>query len=445
MNTANFQRPVARLASGLLLALGGLALTVASAHAASPASPGFDVETATRLWLDTLQGPARARSDAYFEGGYWLPLWGTLIALAIDLVILRLRISAAIRDLAVHLVRRRSLAVALTALLYSLLGTALTLPWTIYTGYFREKQYGLMNMGFGGWLGEQAIEFAISLVLMTLLIVIVYAVIRRFPKTWWVLGTGVIALFMVFVMALSPVYVAPLFNTYTELPQGPVRERIVAMAKAHEIPAEHIYLFDASKQSKRISANVSGVGPTIRISLNDNLLNRSTPDEIAAVMGHEMGHYVLGHTWRNVIFITALAALMLFATSRIAPALLARFGKSWGVKELADPASLPVLSICLSVLSLLATPALNTLIRVDESEADAFGLDVAREPDGFASIAMKLSEYRKIEPGPVEEALFFDHPSGETRVRMAMQWKKDHVPDAKMVHPAPLPQTLGKE
>ena len=432
---------------GKTLGLAGLAAALmlpATAQAAA-ATGAFDVEQATRLWLDTLQGPARARSDAYFEGGYWLPLWGALIAVAIDFSILRMRLSALFRDIGVRLFRRPGLVVAVTAVLYSLAGTLLTLPWTLYTGYFRERQYGLMNMGLGAWLGQQAIAYAISLIVMTLLVVVIYALIRRFPRRWWLIATGVVAVFVLCVMALFPVYVAPLFNTYSEMPEGPLRNRIVAMAEAHGVPATHIYVFDASKQSKRISANVSGLGPSIRISLNDNLLNRSTPQEVAAVMGHELGHYLLNHTWRNIVIMSLLAALMLFVTSRVAPALIRRHGKAWGVHELADPASLPVLGLCLAVLGLFASPLLNTLIRVDESEADAFGLEAAREPDAFASVAMKLSEYRKIEPGPVEEALFFDHPSGKTRVTMAMQWKKDNVPDAQMVHPAPLPQTFGKE
>lgn len=422
-----------------ILAL-GLALGLAALPQIAHAAAAFDVETATRAWLDTLQGPARAKSDAYFEGGYWISLWGTLISVLVDLVVLRLRLSAWMRDRAAHLFKRPSAIVWFTALLYSLLGAVVTLPWTIYTGFLREKHYGLANQAFPGWLGEWAISAGIGLLLTPLLITAIYAVIRRFPRNWWLLGTGVAGTFVTLGVLIAPVYISPLFNTYTELPAGPVRERIVAMARANEVPAEHIYLFDASRQSKRISANVSGIGPTIRISLNDNLLNRSSEAEVAAVMGHELGHYVLGHVWRNITALSLLAGLLLFLASRAAPALIARYGARWGVRDLADPASLPVLSIVLAVLGLFATPVTNTLIRVNESEADAFGLNAAKEPDGFASIAMKLSEYRKIEPGPVEEALFFDHPSGATRVRMAMQWKKDHVPGAQMVVPPPMPQ-----
>ena len=142
-------------------------------------------------------------------------------------------------------------------------------------------------------------------------------------------------------------------------------------------------MFDQSKQNKRISANVSGLGPTIRISLNDNLLERTGEDEILAVMGHEMGHYKLNHIWWIVGIMLGLFALGLFVTSRVLLCLSAGSANG-GVREVGDSASLPVLAICLGLWMLAMTPAQNSLIRWAESEADAFGLDAAREPDGFA-------------------------------------------------------------
>lgn len=403
--------------------------------AAAVANPGFDVEAATRAYLDTLQGAARAKSDAYFEGGYWLIVWGTLVGVLVDWLLLRFRLSAKFRDLAERVSKRRAIVTMIAAFLYTLVGWVISLPWSIYRGFFRERQYDLMSQGFGEWFGEQAIGLGISLVVAPLAFAAIYAVIRRFPRGWWVLGTGLVGLFALFGAAIAPVYLAPLFNTYTEMEAGPLRTKIEAVAAKYDIPADHIYVFDASKQSKRISANVSGLGPTIRISLNDNLLERTSEPEILAVMGHEMGHYKLGHVWRNAGLILLIFGLCLFLTSRVAPWLVARYGSRWGVRDVADPASMPVLAICLGVFTMLVTPAINTMIRTAESDADAFGLEAAREPDGFAQVAMRLSEYRKIEPGPLEEALFFDHPSGETRVRMAMQWKKDNVPGAEMVTP----------
>ncbi|MFM5918661.1 MAG: M48 family metallopeptidase [Novosphingobium sp.] len=417
-----------------------LAAIPSAAHAA-----GFDVEQATRAYLDTLQGPARAKSDAYFEGGYWLILWGTLVSVLVDGLLLRFGLSVRFRNWGERFFKRAAGVTWFTALCYSLAGFILALPWAIYTGFVREKQYDLMNQSFGGWLADMAKDLGINLLIFPLIAMAVYAVIRRSPKNWWLAGAGVMAAFFALGMLVAPVYIAPLFNKYTEMPAGPMRDRIVAMAQSKGIPSEHIYVFDASKQSKRISANVSGVGPTIRISLNDNLLNRSSPQEVAAVMGHEMGHYVLNHVWWGLAFFSAVAALAMFLVSRLAPALITRFGERWGgIRDVGDPASMPVLGILFAVFSMLATPLTNTMIRVDESQADAFGLDVAQEPDGFASVAMKLSEYRKIEPGPIEEMLFYDHPSGATRVRMSMQWKKDHVPNAQMVVPPPMqPESAG--
>lgn len=421
------------------LTLGALALVALAAPTLAHAA-AFDVEAATRAYLNTLQGAARAKSDAYFEGGYWLTLWGALVSILADGLLLRFRLSAKFRDWAGGVFKRAFAVTWLTAVFYTLWGFAVTLPWTIYTGFLREGQYGLMNQSFAAWAIDALKGLAIALVVAPLVVAVLYAVIRRFPRNWWLLGTGVVAAFTLLAALIAPVYIMPLFNKYTELAPGPVRDRIVAMAAANHIPAEHIYVSDASRQSKRISANVSGLGPTIRITLNDNLLNRTSLPETAAVMGHEMGHYVLGHGVRNTALITLLYAVMLLIASRIVPGLIARYGTRWDVRGVGDPASLPVFGIVLTMLGLITTPLQNTIIRTAESQADAFGLNAAREPDGFALTAMKLSEYRKIEPSPLEEALFFDHPSGATRVRMSMQWKKDHVPDAQMVIPAPLPQ-----
>lgn len=400
------------------------------------ATAGFDVEQATRAYLALLQGPARAKSDAYFEGGYWLIAWDAVVAVAVAAVLLATGWSARFRDWAERRTTRRWLQPALYALPYTVAATLLALPWAIYEGFVRERQYGLMNQSLAEWGVDQGKALAVGLVMTALLFMAVFGVIRRFPRGWWVLGTGVFALFLIFGALVAPVFVAPLFNKYTEMPAGPLRTRIEALAAASHIPAQHIYVSDASRQTKRISANVSGFGPTVRITLNDNLLNRTGPDEVAAVMGHEMGHYVLGHVYRLIGLFSLLILLNFLFVSRAAPALIAR-NPRWGVRGVADPAAAPLLLALATLGAALLTPANNSIIRRQEAQADTYGLDQARQPDAFALVAMRLSEYRKIEPGPVEEAVFFDHPSGATRVRHSMQWKKDHVPGATVVTPDP--------
>lgn len=387
----------------------------------------FDPEAATQAYLATLKGAARAKSDAYFEGGYWLLLWGALVSVVADLLILQTGLSARFRDWAERTTKRRFLQSMLYGVPYILVSTLILVPWTLYTGYFREKQYGLLDQGFAAWAGEQSISLFITLIGFSLIVAIAMAGIRRSPRRWWLWGTGFAAIAMAFLIMISPVFIKPLFNTYTELAPGATRDRIVAMAQSRGIPAEHIYVFDQSKQHKRISANVSGLGPTIRISLNDNLLNRTTLPEIASVMGHEMGHYVLNHVQKIVIGFALVFGFCFWMASLVVPGIVARWGTGWGLHGQDDVAAWPVYSIVITLLVLAMTPVQNNIIRANESEADAFGLDVSKEPDGFARAAMKLSEYRKIEPGPIEEFLFYDHPSGRTRVRMSMDWKARHL------------------
>jgi STE24 endopeptidase len=413
-----------------------------SAPAAAQAAP-FDVDHATGLYLAMLSPAARARSDAYFDGGIWLNVVSTMVTLLICWLIARSGLLVRLRDR----MRRggwRPWTIMLSiAALFIVCLQVLGLPWSIYVDFWRERRFGLMNQSFGGWLGDSAVVTALSVVLGAGLLTVINLVIRTFPRTWWLVGTGVVAAMLALFALIAPVFITPLFNTYGELAPGPLRTRIEAMAAANHIPADHIYVFNASRQSDRISANVSGLGPTVRISLTDNLVKRTSVPEAAAVVGHEMGHYVLGHVWRGIIGDALVFGLEFWLLAWLGPMVLAWGGRRRTVRGLDDPAALPVLVGGMTALSLLFVPLTNTLTRSQESAADAFGLETAREPDGFALTAMKLSSYRKIAPSALEEALFFDHPSGRTRVTMAMQWKKDHVPGATEVAPPPLPDPKG--
>lgn len=386
----------------------------------------FDPAVATQAWMATLDGAARARSDAYFEGGYWLLLWNAVVAVIANLAILRLGWAARISAWARRTTPRPWLQSFLFAVPYLLLATLLVLPFTIYTDFIREHRYGLSNQSLAAWAGEAAIAVGISTAMLSLLFIGIHAAIRRAPATWWAGGAALTIAGLTVAIAVAPILVEPLFNTYTPLPAGPVRAAVLSMARANGVPADNVYLVDASRQSNRISANVAGLFGTTRIALNDNLMKQPI-DQIRAVMAHELGHYVLNHVWKFLLAITLVTGLAFVIMARALPLLLARFGPRWQVTHLGDPAILPVAMIVLSVLTLLLAPVLNTLIRTQEIEADRFGLNTARAPESFAAIAMMLSQYRKIEPGPIEEAVFFDHPSGHTRVLTAMRWKAEHL------------------
>ncbi len=409
---------------------------------AAHAAPAFDVKAATDAYLNSVPAADRARSDAYFEGGYWLLLWDFLLGSAVVLLLLCTRWSVKMRNLAERITRFKWLQTFLYWLQYLVVSTVLVMPMTIYEGFFRERKYGLLNQTFGAWFGEQMIGLAVGLVLGGMLVTILFAVVRRLPNTWWAWATVVTVVFMMFTAMIAPVYIAPLFNKYTLLKDEKVRQPILSLARANGIPATEVWQVDASRQSKRVSANVSGFLGTTRVTLNDNLLKRCSPEEIEAVMGHEMGHYVMNHIGMGLLF-GGVEALVFFAFLRWSLRwTLARWGERWGIRGIGDTAVLPLVVLLASVFFFVLTPLNNSFTRAQEYQADIFGLNAARQPDGEAKVDLMLGEYRKLDPGPLEEIIFFDHPSGRTRITAAMRWKAEHMETA-VPPPAPAAPPAG--
>ncbi|MGQ0741255.1 MAG: M48 family metallopeptidase [Alphaproteobacteria bacterium] len=387
----------------------------------------FDPQKATDAYLSLIKGEAREKSDEYFEGGYVLQPVEVGYGLAVAALLLWGGFSARMRNLAQRVTRLRFFQVPVYALMYFVAAAVLTFPYTVYVQFFREHEYGLSNQNFAGWFGDFTTLFGVSLLFLIVLVTIVYAFIRWTKERWWIWGTVISVAFLAFATMVAPVYINPLVNDYKPLAEGPLKEDILSMARANGVLADNVWEFNASKQTKRISANVSGLFGTTRISLNDNLLNRSTREEIRAVMGHELGHYVLGHVYALFSTFLVIIFVALGFTHWAFKRLTSAFGKQWGVQSIDDPAGMPVIFALLSVFFFAATPVLNTLIRTGEAEADIFGLNVAREADGFATVALKLAEYRKLDPEPWEEFVYYDHPSGRSRISMAMYWKAEHL------------------
>lgn len=390
----------------------------------------FDADKATNAYLARVSGEARRNSDAYFEGGYWLILWDALYAIAVSALLLFPRISAKMRNIAQGITRSRFLQAPLYILMYVVLTTVLSFPMTVYEEFLREHQYGLSNQNFVQWLGDFGIISAVNLVVFTLIGTFVYVAIRGSKRFWWLWGAAITMVFFVIGATVAPVFISPLLNHYQPLREGQLKQDILSLARSEGIPVDNVYEFDASKQSKRMSANVSGMFGTTRISMNDNLLNRGSEREILAVLGHEMGHYVLGHVVTGLILIGLVIFVGFAFVAWGFGSLTGIFGGVWDVRSVDDPAGLPVLMALATFFFLLATPVTNTITRTMEAQADLFGVNASRQPDGFADAALHLSEYRKLDPSPLEEFVFFDHPSGRNRISMMMHWKAEHLNDS---------------
>ena len=386
-------------------------------------SNNFNAEAATNAYLAQIPADARARSDAYFEGGYWMILWDFIYGAVVLLLVLNLGWSAGMRNLAERVTRFKPIHTIVYWVQYLLLTSILGFPLTVYEDYFREHKYGLATQTFGPWMGDQLKDLGVNLVLGGVLAMLLFGIVRRLKRSWWIWAAIVTECFMILVVLIVPVFIVPIFNKVTVLSDPKVTQPILSLARANGIPAHDVYEVDASRQSTRMSANVSGFAGTMRVTLNDNLLRRGSLEEIEAVMGHEMGHYVLHHIYKDMLFLGVVIVISFALLHWSLNWSLQRWGEKWKIRGIGDTAVLPLVVLIVSILGFVATPILNTQTRTQEGEADMYGLNASRQPDGFAQAAIHLGEYRKMNPGPVEEFIFFDHPSGRTRITAALRWK----------------------
>ena len=383
----------------------------------------FDPAAATKAYIDALGPEALAKAADYTRGSEWLSFWGVVVAGLVTYLFVRLRI---LDRIDAKLGKRGfALRTFLVCAAFLLLSAIVTLPWDLYTGWWRETAYGRTSQPLADYLGQGAIGLVIGVLLGALFFLGIYALIRRAGKRWWIWSGGLAAAAISLILLLAPVVIEPLFNDYQPVPAGPVRDALVVQAKEAGIDPGRIYMFDGSRQSNNFTANVSGLGHSARIAISDVALKGASLDEVKAVTGHEIGHYVLGHVWIIVIVFSLLAVLLFFLADRIFPRVARAFGSDAGI---GDPRGFPVLMFLLSLFAFLAQPVLNTLSRTDESAADAYSLQTVNLPDALASALVKTAEYRSPRPNAVEEFVFYSHPSVERRVRAAMEWKAAHPP-----------------
>jgi len=394
---------------------------------AAQASDHFDAQAATESWLRTVPQSAKAKSEAYFEGGCWLVLWDFLYTAVLMLFLLETRLSTRMRICAERITRIRWLETFLYWVAFTIVTAVLGFPLTVYEGFFREHHYGLSNQTFAAWLRDFGIALVLSALLGGVAVAVILAIVRRFGRTWHIWGAAAAVVFLIIAIMIGPVFIAPLFNTYTPLKESPIKSEILSLARQNGIPASDVYEVDESRQSKRVSANVSGLFGTDRISLNDNLLNRCSSGAVLSVMGHEMGHYVMHHIANSVMFGAITAFTFFWLLRGCLTVSLARWGARWQIRGIGDAAVIPLAAFVLLTSNFFFTPFANTYTRTQEYEADIFGLNSARQPDGEAEVDLMLGEYRKLDPGPLEEFVFFDHPGGRTRIYAAMRWKAENL------------------
>ena len=389
----------------------------------------FNVDAATARFIDSLGPAALQKAHDYTVGKEWMLLWGLVVSAIVTWLIVR---SGVLDGIEVKLQRRGlALKAFVVGAVYLVISSILTLPWTIYAGWWREKGYGRTSQPLGDFLLQGGIALVISAVVGGLFLMLVYLLIRRAGRSWWLWSGGLTAIALAILMLLSPVLIEPLFNKYEPVPPGQVRDAVVQMAGRAGVPPDKVYMYNGSRQSNNFTANAGGVGSTARVAISDVAFKNASLAEVRAVTGHEIGHYVLDHTWWGILFFSVLATVLFWLADRLFP----RFARAFGSgSAIGDPAGVPVLIFIASFFGLLASPLTNTFSRTLESQADLYSLQTENLPDALSSSLVKTAEYRYPRPGKLEEIVFYDHPSVEARVHRAMEWKAKHP-----ANPAPTP------
>jgi len=381
----------------------------------------FDPNAATARYIDSLGPAALQKAHDYTVGKEWMLLWGFLVVALVTWLIVKSGVLDKIQGRIAE--RRKNLCAFTVSLAFLVMSFVLALPWTIYESWWRERGYGRTSQPFGDWFGQTLLSAAISWIITALLLVGVYWLIRRTGRQWWLWSGGLVAVTFSVLILLAPILIEPLFNKYEPVPPGKVRDAVVEMAGRAGVPPERVFMYNGSRQSNNFTANAGGVGSTARVAISDVALKNASLDEVRAVTGHEIGHYVLKHTWWGILFYS-VGAMLLFWLANL---LFARFARLFGTTAtIAEPRGVPVLGFMVSLLGLLSLPLLNTFGRTLESQADLYSLQTENRPDALSTALVKTAEYRYPRPGGVEEVLFYDHPSVEARVRRAMEWKAAH-------------------
>jgi STE24 endopeptidase len=381
----------------------------------------FNVDAATAHYIDSLGPAALQKAHDYTVGREWMLLWGLLVAAVVTWLIVR----SSVLDRVEGKLRQRAFALRalVVGAVYLVVSAILTLPWTLYEDWWREKSYGRTAQPIGDFLLQGGISIVITAIFGGIFLMLLYLLIRKAGRTWWLWSGALTAVVLAFAMLIAPILIEPLFNKYEPVPPGKVRDAVVEMAGRAGIPPQKIYMYNGSRQSNNFTANAGGVGSTARVAISDVAFKNASLEEVRAVTGHEIGHYVLKHSWWGILFFSVLAIVLFWLADRLYP----RFARAFGTDAaIGDPRGVPVVIFVASLFGLLAMPLTNTFSRTLETQADIYSLRTENLPDALSTALVKTAEYRYPRPNPVEEVIFYDHPSVEARVHRAMEWKAAH-------------------
>jgi Zn-dependent protease with chaperone function len=367
---------------------------------------------------------------AYYHSGNVLWFANLIWALLVPAVWSFAGFSARLRNAAARIGRKWFFILAVYFAVFTIINFVIDLPLDYYEGYVRQHAYGLSNQALAKWFSDSITSLIIALVGGVLVLWVPYLLLKKSPRRWW-LYTGLLSVpFLSFLIFAQPIWIDPLFNKFGPMKDKALEAKILALAERAGIEGGRVYEVAKSEDTKALNAYVAGFGNTKRIVLWDTTIAKLNENELLFVMGHEMGHYVLGHTWKYVFFFSALIMVTLFVIHRTAGWLMARYRHRFGFDRLSDIASLPLIILLFGAFIFIVSPAALAFTRHFEHEADRFGLEITRDNHSAATAFVKLqSENLGIpRPGLLYKLWRESHPPLGERIDFCNEyrpWEKD--------------------
>lgn len=326
-------------------------------------------------------------------------------------------ISPWVRDQIYTLTSTIWVAVPLFAIAFALPQMIISAPLDYYSGFVLPHRYGQSNQTLSAWLLDQLKGLALSAVIGLPLLLIIYALLSYAPQTWWLWASAVMLIFTIILAQLAPVLIMPLFFEFTPLEDETLVSRLTQLAENTGTTVQGVYTFDMSRKTSAANAALMGMGNTRRIALGDTLIDTFTPDEIEVVLAHELGHHVHHDLTLGIVVQSMLTVVGFF---------LADLVMGWGVAyfgyhNLADPATLPLLIVAMTIYGLVTMPLGNIWSRWREVKADTYALQITQKPQAFISAMTRLANQNLADTEPPAWVEFFlhSHPSIGKRVALA--------------------------
>ena len=339
------------------------------------------------------------------------------------LLILGVGLSAAFRQW-VQAMRWSLLKIFFFVLLLSLTTTILDFPLSYYA-FQLKHEYGISSQPFHDWMGDMIKSFSISLIIMTPLIWLLYFMVRKSPKRWW-LWLWVLSIpIMLFFMYIQPVVLDPIYNDFYPLKDQQLKREILDMAEKANIPTHQVFEVNMSEKTNALNAYVNGIGSNTRIVLWDTTLQKLKKDEVLFIMAHEMGHYAMQHMiwlFLGSVGMILVALYLLFISLEW---VIARYGSYWRIQGIQDIASLPLILLILSVLSFISMPIQNAVSRQYEQAADQYAMNLIHNKDTAVRTFQRLAVegLSEVNPPGLVKFMLYSHPTLYDRILFVQRYK----------------------